>query len=84
MCDNTVNLINNKEVDVNTKIFIQYANGEQREFEVNDQSETLIKRGCKFRFNTIHPDHGEQLHVTVTPDDQYYAERLAMHSTYGA
>ncbi len=47
----------------NTKVTIDFDNGDVREFAASDDLEKLIKAGEMFSISTIHPDSGNELGV---------------------
>jgi len=50
----------------NTKITIEYSNGDTREFTASDELELLINDGEMFSVSTMHSDMGSQLEVELS------------------
>jgi len=50
---------------MNTKITIEYSNGDTHEFTVSDELEALINDGEMFSISTMHSDMGSPNYVWV-------------------
>jgi len=55
-----------KAMTMNTKITIEYSNGDTREFTASDELEALINDGEMFSVSTMHSDMGSQLEVELS------------------
>lgn len=56
---------NGREAMANTKIFLTFADGEEREYIVSDEAEKRIVSGKPFCIETIHPNFGEIAMIRV-------------------